>query len=307
MPTPEDNGDHFNPASVAYHPPSKAVARTAGPQLATVADLETLATLMYRGGCTPPGIDSPAKVAVVILAGLEVGLSPTQALGCIMLAGGKPSIYGDGAMALVRASGLLESIREWVDGDGEDRTGHCKLKRKGEEERHYTFSVRDANKAGLIERAKGKGPWVAYQDRMLVMRARGFGFRDIFADVLRGLVLAEEALDMVQAAEVRQVEAPALPPREQPAIAPPTAADEADSAQADGPVTTFQLDQIRDLKPHVLPGDAKTDAERAAAWLAILEPYAVKSAKDLTSAQAANLIGQMEAKVPFFGTGQTAS
>lgn len=285
-------------------PPPNGVARTSGPQLATVADLEALAALMYRGGCTPPGIDTPAKVAVCILAGLEVGLAPAQAVGSIMLAGGRPAIYGDGAMAVVRASGLLESIDESVAGDGEDRRSVVKVKRKGEPERTYSFSIFDANRAGLIERAKGRGPWVAYPDRMLVARARGFAFRDVFPDVLRGLTLAEEALDVVHAAEVRQVEAP---PRRGPAIAPPAPAEEADSSAGAAPVTRDQLATLANLRPHVLPGDAKTDADKAAAWLAVLEPYGVKSARDLTEAQAAKLIGEMESKVPFFGTGQTAS
>jgi hypothetical protein len=52
--------------------------------------------------------------------------------------------------------------------------------------------VADAKAAGLW--AKG-GPWTQYPKRMLAMRARGFALRNAFADVLRGLVTAEEAGD----------------------------------------------------------------------------------------------------------------
>lgn len=39
------------------------------------------------------------------------------------------------------------------------------------------------------------GPWQQYPKRMLQMRARGFALRDKFADVLGGLISAEEARD----------------------------------------------------------------------------------------------------------------
>ena len=39
-------------------------------------------------------------------------------------------------------------------------------------------------------------PWITSPKRMLAMRARGFGLRDKFADALRGMILAEEAMDI---------------------------------------------------------------------------------------------------------------
>lgn len=265
-----------------------------GPVIATVQDLVALAELLYRGGCTPPGVDSPGKVAAVILAGLEVGLAPTQALGSIMLTGGKPTIYGDGAMALVRASGLLESIAESVTGDGKDRRSVVVVKRKGEPERTYSFSMADADKAGLVARANGKGPWATYPDRMLVMRARGFAFRDIFPDVLRGLTLAEEALDQLD-----QQPAPAavqqVPPPPPPAIAAPPQPSANGHARGAEKVTAAQLARLKELQPHVLPPNL-TDAEKRAAWAKVLEPFEVITAKDLTLAQAAELIDGLERK-----------
>src|SRR5690606_6210149 len=55
-----------------------------------------------------------------------------------------------------------------------------------------TFSVADAKKAGLWGK---QGPWQQYPKRMLSMRARAFALRDGFADVLRGLGIAEEVQD----------------------------------------------------------------------------------------------------------------
>jgi hypothetical protein len=51
----------------------------------------------------------------------------------------------------------------------------------------------DAKAAGL----QGKqGPWTQYPKRMRQMRARAFALRDVFPDVLRGLPVAEEVMDI---------------------------------------------------------------------------------------------------------------
>ena len=59
-----------------------------------------------------------------------------------------------------------------------------------------TFSEQDAKVAGLWGKS---GPWKQYPKRMLQMRARGFNLRDNFADILGGLITAEEARDMPEA------------------------------------------------------------------------------------------------------------
>jgi hypothetical protein len=67
------------------------------------------------------------------------------------------------------------------------------VKRRGEPEQSRTFTDQDAEKAGL----KGKpGPWTQYPKRMRQLRARAFALRDVFPDVLRGLPVAEEVMDM---------------------------------------------------------------------------------------------------------------
>ena len=55
------------------------------------------------------------------------------------------------------------------------------------------FSMQDAKQAGLTGK---QGPWSQYPRRMLQMRARAFALRDVFADVLRGVHVAEEAQDI---------------------------------------------------------------------------------------------------------------
>ena len=112
----------------------------------------------------------------------------------IAVINGRPSIWGDAALALCKASGELEDFKEYVEGDYEDMVATVKVKRRGfSRPVVQTFSVDDAKRAGLLGKS---GPWQQYRARMLKLRARGFAFRDTFADVLQGLYLAEEAQDI---------------------------------------------------------------------------------------------------------------
>lgn len=149
-----------------------------------------LAEMIALSGMTPKAYgDSPAKVLVGIMAGAEVGLAPFQALQSIAVINGNPAIWGDGALALVLGSGLLADMRE--DDDGQTAT--CTMVRKGRETAIVrTFSMEDAKKAGLAGKV---GPWTQYPKRMRQMRARLFAIRDGFADVLKGLSIAEEVQD----------------------------------------------------------------------------------------------------------------
>lgn len=162
----------------------------------------------------------PANVLVAIQWGYEVGLGPLQALQNIAVINGRPSIWGDAALALVRGHPACEAVREGVEGEGEARQGFCEVKRRGQPAERRTFSVADARKAGLWGKS---GPWQQYPDRMLQLRARGFAIRDVFPDALRGVITREEAQDMPpEPEEPREVPnlapAPAPAPAQKPAV-----------------------------------------------------------------------------------------
>jgi hypothetical protein len=135
----------------------------------------------------------PQDIMVCVQWGMELGLAPMQALQNIAVINGKPSVYGDAALALVQASSLCEGIDEYIENEGTPNpVAVCVAKRKGRNPVISRFSVEDAKRAGLW--GKG-GPWQSYPKRMLAMRARGFALRDAFPDVLKGLITAEEAQD----------------------------------------------------------------------------------------------------------------
>jgi hypothetical protein len=138
----------------------------------------------------------PESCMLAIQHGSEVGLSPMQSLQSIAVINGRPTIWGDAALALVIGSHVCEYVTEGVDGEGDKMAAVCFAKRRGYEKATIVrFSVDDAKKAGLWGKI---GPWQQYPKRMLQLRARGFALRDAFPDVLRGLITAEEAQDYPQ-------------------------------------------------------------------------------------------------------------
>lgn len=150
------------------------------------------AELMAKSDLVPKDFkDKPGNILVAIQKGQEVGLSPMAALETIAVINGRASLWGDGLLGIVQGS----QVYEWIDeSQCSEKAGICTVKRKGEQPYTVTFTLEDAKRAGLLGK---QGPWTQYTKRMLQLRARGFALRDKFADVLKGLVAAEEALDAV--------------------------------------------------------------------------------------------------------------
>jgi len=165
----------------------------------SIEECYRLGQYLIKSGWAPRDVKAPETAAIIIMHGLEVGVPPMAALQGIASINGRPCIWGDLAIGLVRGSGQCEWIKEWLDGAGDARKAWCEIKRKGEPEPiRRGFSVADAKNAGLWGK-RGQGgqptPWVTYPERMLQMRARAWALRDGFADVLKGLHIREEVED----------------------------------------------------------------------------------------------------------------
>jgi len=133
----------------------------------------------------------PGDILVCLQMGQELGLKPMQAMQNIAVINGRPSLWGDAMIAVCRQSPDFEFIKE--EFDAKTMTATCTIKRRNEPEFVSSFSQADAVTANLWKKA---GPWTQYPKRMLQMRARGFGCRDCFPDLLRGIIIKEEAEDM---------------------------------------------------------------------------------------------------------------
>ena len=163
----------------------------------SIGEAMQLADMLASSDLVPKDYQrKPGNILVAVQWGAEVGLKPLQALQNIAVINNRPALWGDALVALVRGSGLLEYMQETADGD----TATCRVKRRGQPEEVRTFSQADAKAAGLAGKT---GPWSQYPARMRQLRARAFALRDVFADVLKGLPVAEEVQDMPVAEEVR--------------------------------------------------------------------------------------------------------
>ena len=185
----------------------------------SIPELETLSKVLVRAADMVPKEykGKPWEVLFTgMLHGLELGLYPLQALQCVMVVNGKPSIYGDAALALVLGSGKMTDwdetfVANYVNPETKQAEGNAYVvsyQRVGKKSPIVQkFSVLDATVAKLW---KKEGPWTNYPHRMLQMRSRGFGLRDGFADVLKGLILVEEARDFI---DTTVVGAPLIHPK----------------------------------------------------------------------------------------------
>ena len=167
-------------------------------------EMYRMANIMLASGMMPKNFGRVEEVFVAVQMGAEAGLSPMQAVQNIAVINGKPSLYGDGALGVVWASGLMEDFREEPILDGDEVVGYrCTAKRKGSETPiSREFTIADAERAGLLNK---RGPWQEYRARMFQMRARAWTLRDGFADALKGLCIREEIED-IKDAEARVVE-----------------------------------------------------------------------------------------------------
>ena len=145
----------------------------------------------------------PGAVLACWQFGHEVGLAPMAALQSIAVINGRPSLWGDGALAIVRSHPLCEFVHELEPGEAlKAGYGECTVKRKDDPiPITRRFTKEDAVTAELwggksndAEKAK-KEPWSRYPGRMLQMRARAWAMRDAIPEALRGIAVREEVED----------------------------------------------------------------------------------------------------------------
>lgn len=227
-------------------------------------EIASIAGAICRAGMAPKsylvnGIPQPDKVAVAIMHGMEVGMTPMASLQSIAVINGMPGLFGDGLVAVVRASGHLEDIKEGLelDGDGKPTIAWCEVKRKGEaswKRRELTYV--QCIRAGWTNK---DGPWKLTPGRMMTVRVRGWLLRDMFADVLRGLRSVEEIEDMVD-----------VTPEGQATTTPAAEPQQADYAPKPDPAITDVLPE--DQKPAAAASDAPQGGELATDDAAVDDP-----------------------------------
>jgi hypothetical protein len=209
----------------------------------TLDEAMKLAELIAKSDLVPNDYKGKAgNVLIAVQMGREVGLKPMQALQNIAVINGRPCMWGDALLAVVYGSGTVEDIRE--DFDARTLTATFQGKRKGQPSNIVrTFSKADAEKARLWNKA---GTWQTNPKRMLQLRARAFGLRDGWADVLKGMQVVEEQVDVVVEPGEALAPPPASPKQLATPVEQPTEVVEQDAP--DGVKDTLdEVKQIKDL------------------------------------------------------------
>src|SRR5438034_3289845 len=205
---------------------------------------------------------------------MELGMTPIWSLTSIMVVNGRPSVWGDGALALVLRHPDCQDVQEHPIGDpNDDSLGwQCTVYRRGREPKVGRFTIADAKRAQLLIKP---GPWKFYQDRMLRMRARAFALRDSFADVLRGLSVVEEMRDVTPNNHVAPEVKPLILPDEVKSSAVPVLAEPKDGS----PKGSFEVGEARESNTEQGVAGSKPLQSRGGAKQSAREP-------DVSDAQA---------------------
>lgn len=273
----------------------------------SVEEIWRVSNMVIAGGFAPAsltggkqGNEATSAVATAIMAGAELGLAPMASLRSFTVISGRPALYGDGLINVVRRSGKAEFIRfGFTNGPDDDtKVGWCEAKRKDTGEEHRVeFSIADAKTAGLWdEREKvtrykkgGQGtfeavndaPWHRFWKRMLQWRATGYCLRELFADVLGGMTDEYEARDIAGETQVRDITpaSPALtaPGRSLPAIPGTETASQDEPGEATQAAETSDEQSTAETDPPASEAPSE-DAEYIAQYLDDLET-ALKNAK----------------------------
>jgi len=154
------------------------------------------AEMLCKAKCIPQRFwDNPADALVVIQFGHEVGLSPMRSLQTVMVVNNIPSVYGDAMLALCmstkgKVGGYIDCI-EIYNEETQDWT--CTVIRDGVEKKSQTFTLKDAELGGFL---KKPGAWQTNRKRMMQLRSRAFTLRDMFPDILMGIMTVEEMRDV---------------------------------------------------------------------------------------------------------------
>jgi len=138
---------------------------------------------------------APEVVAAKIIAGSELGLSAMQSYRGIHIIEGQPALSANLKEALCKAHpSVCEKfeLKEWT----EEKCTYT-VKRRGQKERDYTFTMAEAKAAGLVDR--GKDPkmnnWNRYPKRMLAARAKSLAADMEFSDLLLSFPTMEDMED----------------------------------------------------------------------------------------------------------------
>ncbi len=181
---------------------------------------QTVAALAVKSGLYK---GSPESLAILILLGVELGLTPLQALRMIYVVEGRPTMSADGLVALCKSRPAVCAYFRLVETSAE-RATYETLRHGEPSPSSLTYTIEDAQRAGLA----GKGPWRAHPAAMLRARCAAALARAVYPDLVAGIYEPGEVQEIAarEASEKRErrepTPAPVSPGRE---VEPPAEAE----------------------------------------------------------------------------------
>lgn len=170
---------------------SNAITRHAGrallPDAQSWATTISIAETLVKSGVLPAHIKSPQAAVAIIQQGLELGIAPMTALRGMFVIHGKVGLYSDLMLGLIYRDIGDNAIRVV-----ETTSAQCTVayQRPGwDRPATLTFTMDDAERAGL---SKDNPAWKKYPAQMLRARAISAAARLGFPDLMSGMYTPEE-------------------------------------------------------------------------------------------------------------------
>lgn len=151
-------------------------------EIATILDL---AQKLVPTGFLPEAIKTPAQAAAIMLKGRELGIPPMYALSNIAIIKGKPTCGSELMIALIKRDHGDNATR-FIHTDNDRATLRYK-RRDATDYAEYTFTIKDAERAGLTSNT-----WKQYPATMLRWRCTSAVAKMEFADSIGGMYVPEE-------------------------------------------------------------------------------------------------------------------
>ena len=154
-----------------------------------MGQLLELSSILAKSSLIPSALrDKPADVAVTLMTGRELGLSPMQSLRGISVIEGKGALNADLLVGLVLSRPSICIYFRLVESD--DTKATYETHRKGlPTPTSMTFTIEQAKKANLL----GKKNWISWPAAMLRARCSAHLARAVYQDLVAGIYTDDEA------------------------------------------------------------------------------------------------------------------
>jgi hypothetical protein len=244
-----------------------------------------------------------ANATAAVLQGITLGLDPLTALQQIYVIHGRPGMYAEAMVALVKAHG--HDI--WTEDLSDSRAVVCGRRSGSQFTERVTVTMDQAKKAGWTSnQAYTKTP----QD-MLYARASGRVAKRVAPDVLLGIASVEEIQDTIQVEATAGPAVRTVRPRHTRPAPPPAAGEpdgpplEPDPEPESEPATTPPGEPETTGEPMMTGPQSKKlyallrqtgreDKDTALVWIAGVVGRPVESTKELTKREGIRVIDALE-------------